>query len=53
MISYGICLSDSLHLIGESLVAFVLLQKALVHSFLWLGSIRIGAVFEAACHNPP
>ena len=41
--SYGICLSlsDLLCLVGESLVASMLLQMALFHSFLWLSSIPI------------
>ena len=43
VISYGICLclSDSFHSVGESLVPSILLQMALCHSFLWLSSIPL------------
>ena len=43
MIPYGVCfsLSDLLHLVWWSLLASVLLQMALFHSFLWLSSIPL------------
>ena len=43
MILYGICLSlyDLLHSLGPSLGPSVLLQMALCHSFLQLGSIPL------------
>ena len=42
LISYSICLSlsDLFHLVCESLVASMLLQMALVHSFLWLSIVH-------------
>ena len=43
VILYGISisLSDLFHLVLYSLVAFMLLQMALVHSFLWPSSISL------------
>ena len=43
MIAYGICfsLSESLHLVWQSLGTSVLLQMALLYSFLWLSDIPL------------
>ena len=41
MMSYSVCLSDSLHSVWRCLVASILLHTALFHSFLWLNSIPL------------
>ena len=50
MILYGICLSisDLLHLVWQCLVASMLLQMIVFHSFLWLSSILL-CVYICVC----